>query len=378
MTGQRTYIIAGGGTGGHLYPALAAAEQLGRLVPRAKIVFACSSREIDRRILDPMPYGVVSQPVRPLPRGPRGWPAFLKAWVASSLQARQMVRDLRPAAVLGTGGFAAAPLVKAAASRGIATALLNPDAVPGKANLFLARRADVIFTQFPATLSAFPAGVRGKVRCVGCPVAERFLTATRALAVERFALRGDRATLLVLGGSLGAASINDVLAALAADMTALAEAWQVLHITGPTKDQSPVGAGKQRDSGGDGATGPHAVRLEYCHQMELAYAAADLVLCRAGAATVAELAATATPAVFLPYPYHKDQHQKLNAAPLAEAGAAVILQDRISAAANAEMLRRELIPLMQDSRRLAGMKRSARALCRPRAAADVAAWLAER
>ncbi|HUU58923.1 MAG TPA: glycosyltransferase, partial [Phycisphaerae bacterium] len=99
------YIFAGGGTGGHLYPGLAVAEQLERLDRGAQVVFACSNRPIDRRILDPLDYPVVPQPVRPLPRNPKGWIGFLKAWRRSGAQAGEMIADLEPAAVLGLGGF---------------------------------------------------------------------------------------------------------------------------------------------------------------------------------------------------------------------------------------------------------------------------------
>lgn len=364
------YIFAGGGTGGHLYPALAVAEELMRLQGEARIAFACSNRAIDRRVLDVLPYAIVPQPVRPLPHGARGWGGFLRAWAASKLQARQMVRDLKPAAVLGMGGFAAAPVVEAAASRRIPTAMLNPDAVPGKANKHLARRVDAIFTQFPQTTETFPPAARGKVHCVGCPVARRFLEASREEALRHFGLRGDRRTLVVLGGSQGAGSINQALAALAADLSAVAENWQILHITGAEKGSGTFSAAEK-------VPDPFSVKLEYCHEMHLAYAGADLALCRGGAATIAELDATATPAVILPYPYHKDQQQRLNAGGLVAAGSAVLVEDKIDPAANAASLRQSLLPLMADASKLDEMKAKARQSARTQAAAEVARWLIE-
>ena len=361
-----TYIFAGGGTGGHLYPGLAVAEELLRLRTDAKIVLACSNRAIDRRILEPLPYAVVPQPVRPMPRGPKGWGAFLAGWARSSAQARRMIRDLRPAAVLGLGGFAAAPIVRHAARRNVPAALLNPDAVPGRANRLLARHAEAIFTQFASAAEGFPPGSRRKVRCVGCPVARRFSTARRDEALRHFGLRQDRRTLLVLGGSLGAATINEAVAAMADDLDELAETWQVLHVTGPEKVEAA--RGRQRRI--------HVAALEYCERMDLAYAAADLTVCRSGAAGVAELAATATPAVLMPYPYHRDRQQHLNAAALVDAGAAVVVQDRIDAACNAEALRAALMPLLRESSRLEAMRRGAKGVARPDAAQTVAAWLA--
>jgi len=366
---SETYIFAGGGTGGHLYPGLAVADEMTRLRPDAKIVFACSSREIDRRILDPLPYAVVPQPIRPLPRRPGDLTGFLRAWRASGRLARELVCDLKPAAVLGLGGFAGAPVVKRAAKVGIRTAMLNPDAVPGKANAYLATRADAIFTQFESTADAFTPGVRGKVRCVGCPIRGSFLAAGRDEAVAHFGLDAHRKTLLVLGGSLGAESVNQAFALLAGRMDELAETWQVIHITG---------AAKGSEDGGDTQAGQPAIGIrtvEYCDRMDLAYAAADVALCRAGASTVGEVSATGTPAVFLPYPWHKDQHQKLNAADLVHTGAAMVIEDTKDPAANADALAEQFLPILRTPARLAEMTQASAAAAKPDAARQVAEWL---
>ena len=247
------------------------------------------------------------------------------------------------------------------------SALLNPDAVPGKANQYLARKVQAIFTQFPSTGACFPPAVQSKVRAVGCPIRSDLLQVRREQAVAEFQLRPDRKTLLVLGGSLGAASINGAVAALAADLAALGQEWQLLHITGPASGTDPAAAA------GDG--GMSARRLEYCHRMDLAYAAADLAICRSGAVTVAELAAVGLPSVLLPYPWHRDQQQKLNAAELASAGAAILCEDAKEPRANADRLRQVLLPLMRDPAKLAAMRQSAQKVGRPNAAAQVAGWL---
>ena len=364
------YIFCGGGTGGHLYPGLAVAAELAALRPAARIVFACSNRAIDRKILDPQPWAVVPQPVRPLPGGIGQVLPFLRAWLASGRLARDLVGDLAPAGVLGLGGFAAAPVVGCAARAGGRTALLNPDAVPGKANRYLARRVDVIFTQFESTGGSFRPAVREKVRCVGCPTRGELSDGNRPEAVRHFGIDPDRRTLLVLGGSLGAESINGAVGVLAGEMSDLAETWQVIHVTGPAKGAA---AGGPRPSG----AGPATSTCEYCERMDLAFAAADIVLCRAGASTVGEVTATGTPAVFLPYPWHRDQHQRLNAAGLAEAGAAIVIDDARSAAANAAVLAERLLPILRDPARLAAMAGAAAGLARPHAARDVAGWLAD-
>ena len=365
------FIFAGGGTGGHLYPGLAVAEELVRQRPGAGIVFACSYRQIDRQILDAAPYAVVGQPIRPAPRIGGLW-KFLTSYVASSRQARDMIADLKPSAVLGLGGFAAVPLVRAARDAGVPAGFLNPDAVPGKANRFLARAADAIFGQFDSTAAHFPPGVRAKFRATGCPIRKEFGDTDRAAAIAELGLRSDRKTLLVCGGSLGAQSINGAVAAMVHDLDTLAERWQLLHVTGSGK------------GGAAGAAGDLSAKtlmpvrtMEYCKRMDLAYAAADLALCRAGASTIAELCAVGRPAIILPYPYHRDQHQRLNALAMVQAGAAEIVPDRIDPQINAEALREKLVPLMKDDARLETMRRASAGLGKPSAAAEVARWMAE-
>jgi UDP-N-acetylglucosamine--N-acetylmuramyl-(pentapeptide) pyrophosphoryl-undecaprenol N-acetylglucosamine transferase len=275
-----------------------------------------------------------------------------------------MVADLKPAAVLGLGGFAAAPLVRQARRAGVRCGLLNPDVVPGLANKNLATRVEAIFTQFAGSASRFGRHAQARIRCVGCPVRRHLREADRDEALRAFGLRSDRKVLLVLGGSQGAASINAAVEALAGDLAGVAETWQILHITG---SDSPAA---RRPSG------PLAsARVPYCRRMDRAYAAADLALSRGGASTIAELAATGTPAVILPYPYHRDQHQRLNAAALVEAGAGMVCDDRKDPGANAAALRESLLPLLRDEARLADLRAAAARLAETDAAGEVAQWL---
>ncbi len=357
------YIFAGGGTGGHLYPGLAVAEELKRLDGDAKIVFACSDRAIDRKILDPLDYAVVTQAVKAMPRDPLGWGSFAHGWAKARKQAKAMVRDLKPTAVLGLGGFAAAPVVREAARAHVRVGMLSPDAVVGKANRYLARHVDAIFTQFVMTAESYPAWLRPIIHRVGCPIRRDIFSGDRAEGLRHFNLRPDRKTLLVYGGSLGATSINEAVAALAGELSALAGRWQLLWFCGPDK-------GKEADFGD-----MHAVVSDYCHRMDLAYAVADCVLCRSGASTVAELAVTGKPSVLMPYPHHSDRQQWFNAAGLVEAGAAMTCEDTGKAEQNAENLRHTLLPLLRDLPGLASMAEATRVMARPDAGREVANWL---
>jgi UDP-N-acetylglucosamine--N-acetylmuramyl-(pentapeptide) pyrophosphoryl-undecaprenol N-acetylglucosamine transferase len=363
------YIFAGGGTGGHLYPGLAVADELQRLHRNARIVFACSNREIDRRVLDVTPHAVVPQPVVPVPRSSRGWGRFLVAWRASRRLARDMLADLQPRAVLGLGGFAAGPLVKEARRQRTPAALVNQDAVPGLANRFLAGRVDAIFTQFDTTENRFAARHRGKIRCVGCPVRHGFGLAERAESMEHFGLDPARRTLLVFGGSLLAESIVRASIELAPSLAPIADGWQVLALTRDELADEVLAATE--------AVGLPAIALPYCRRMDLAYEAADVAVTRCGAGTAAELAITATPAVVFPYPYHRDQHQRLNAAELVDAGAAIVIDDAIDPAVNGAALQEQLIPLLRNPGRLEEMRSAAEDCAKPHAARTIAEWLIE-
>lgn len=359
------YIFAGGGTGGHLFPALAVADELTRFKPDCRIVFACSDRDIDRRVLSATPYAFIVQQIRSMPRGLRGWGDFVFAYHAGRRLADTLIKDLRPAAVFGLGAFAAVPVTQAAAGAGVRTALMSIDATPGFANRRLARKVDVIFTQFEQTSDAF-GRFASKVKPVGCPVRKGLISGDIEQAMDVFGLRPELKTLLIMAGSLGAESINQAVASIGPDLDGLADEWQILHVSGPGKFEQVAQAN-------NGAI--HRSVMEFCERMDLAYSAADLVLCRAGAATVGELAAVGAPAVLMPYPYHRDRQQVRNAAEMVSAGAAVLVDDAADPAANADALRATLLEIMRHKERLDAMRASAKGLSRPGAAERIAHWL---
>lgn len=370
-----TFIFAGGGTGGHLYPALAVAQVLRQSRPDARIIFACSDRDIDRRILGPSGYEMIPQPVKPMPRSLRGWGAFAKGLLAGRKLARELLGRHRPAAVFGLGGFAAFPLVRAARAAGIPQCLLSIDAVAGVANRSLAKYVDVIFTQYQRTAADYGRH-GGKARQVGCPVRPVLLNGDIEEARRLWGLRSDRKTLVIVPGSLGAATINDAVVQLKSELDGLAGQWQLLHVTGPGK-AAAMGQGTpdlRRGLENSGA-GIRATVLEFCDRMDLAYTAADLVLCRAGASTIGELCALGKPAVLMPYPFHRDQHQRHNAQEMVAAGAAELVTDVKDAAGNAQALRTSLLAIMADPARLDRMRQAAANLARPDAAGKIADWL---
>lgn len=364
---RNIYIFAGGGTGGHLYPGLSVAQQLKRQDPDSLAVFACSNRPIDQQVLGEYEHVIVPQVVKPVTKSPLKIPGFLHAWVKSLSQAKRLIADLKPRAVVGLGGFAAGPIVKIAADRKIPSALLNPDIIPGKANRYLAGKVDAIFTQFESTSQCFTPQIRSKVQLTGCPVRPELLEGTKARACEEFGLVPGRKTLLVFGGSTLAESISDAMSELAADFDHLAETWQILIATGTKKFNSVSRAFNARPV--------HTVVLEYCSKMDLAYAAADLAICRGGAGTVAELSATATPAIILPYPHHADRQQYKNSEDGQNQGRFIVLDDRSNPALNAQSLRGELFELLENADKLEAMKQRATGSAQAGAAREIASWM---
>jgi UDP-N-acetylglucosamine--N-acetylmuramyl-(pentapeptide) pyrophosphoryl-undecaprenol N-acetylglucosamine transferase len=355
------FVFAGGGTGGHLYPSLAIIRELRQLAPAAAISFFCTDRPIDRKILDGAGIEAVPQAVRPFSTKPWRWPAFLFAWQRAIARCTRAFRERRPSVVVGAGGYGSDPPVRAAMKLGIPTAILNPDFVPGKANIRLGPKVARIFAQWDGTRKYFEGAVG--FRTSGCPIRPEFASARREQGIARFNLDPARRTLLVTGASQGARTINDTLIALAPEL-AKSQNWQILHLTGPADAVRVEAAYRQ--------AGLRGSVLAYTDQMPEAMAAADFAVSRAGASTLAELTAVGLPSVLLPYPYHKDQHQRHNAEVLAQAGAAAILDDHIDTAANTGALRPILTAIMGEPAKLDRMKAAARSLGKPDAARDIA------
>jgi len=347
---ELVFAFAGGGTGGHIYPALAIAEALRERVSNCRFLFFCTQRRVDARILGRCEFEIIRQPLQNLSKVPWRWPAFLGGWVSAKRLVRERISVRSPAFMLGTGGLASVPSILEASRAGIPTAILNPDAKPGKANRFLASRVRVVFAQWEATKAFLTAR---RLAVVGCPIRSAFRNASRACGIQAFALSPRKKTLLVTGASQGAQSVNDALIAIA-DRLAAKKDWQVLHLTGD--------ADESRTQKAYTAAGVSARVLAFTDRMADAMAAADLVISRAGASTLAEITAVGRPSILLPYPYHKDQHQLENARCLADASAAQILPDEISPQKNGPSLWTRLEPLMADDVMRASMANASRRL----------------
>lgn len=352
----RAVLFGGGGTGGHIFPGIAIAERLESMNPSRKVVcvFAVSQRPLDAQILRDADRRCSIIPAQPLSLRPRGLFRFVASWGKSVRAARELIRELRlecPGGidVMAMGGFVAGPVVQAARVERAPVSLVNLDAVPGRANRWIAGRSARIFSTVAVPQGSLP----GKHAVMVVPPIVR--AAARApgdasVCRAQLGLDPHRRTLVVTGASQGAKSINSFMIAFAKAYGAVLKegGWQIVHQTG--KGES------QRVSQGYDQAGVPALVREFFDGMGAVWGAGDVGVSRSGAGSVAEVWASAVPTVFLPYPYHKDQHQKFNALPVAESGAAVIAEDRIDPQANLTAVGPTLLDLVQNESHRAAMK----------------------
>jgi UDP-N-acetylglucosamine--N-acetylmuramyl-(pentapeptide) pyrophosphoryl-undecaprenol N-acetylglucosamine transferase len=314
-------------------------------------------------------YELISQPVQGFSINPGRWPGFLVNWRKSVKKATKLILENRPAAVLGLGGYAAGPAVVAGRRAGVPTAMLNPDLIPGRANRFITKHVDAVFCQWVESDRFFPESVERLA--LGCPIRSEFRRARREEGIAEFGLDPNRRTLLVTGASQGARNVNMAVPIAAANLDHHANRWQILHLTGEDKKTATQEAYTQISSA------IPASCIGFTHRMADALAAADLVVSRAGASTLAELTALGRASILLPYPYHRDQHQLKNAQHLAAAGGARIVEDTREPNSTGRALAAVLNELLGSTQTIAAMSKAAAELGRPDAAKEIAVALCE-
>lgn len=340
MTGPRSVLLAGGGTAGHVSPLLALADCLRRRDPEVRVAALGTAAGLEARLVPERGYELLEVPKVPFPRRPSGDLLRLPANLGRAVSAaEEAIESTGAEVVVGFGGYVATPAYLAARRREVPVVVHEQNARPGLANRLGARFAASVAVTFPGT------PLRGAT-VTGMPLRREIATldraASRAEARERFGL-ADAPTVLVFGGSLGAQRLNDAFAEAAADVSAAGV--QVLHVTGAGKEIDPV------------TTGAPYVVLPYCDRMDLAYAAADLVVARSGANTVCELSAVGLPAFYVPLPVGNGE-QRLNAAAVVEAGGGALVDDH---AVDAAWVRSAVVPLALDPARLTAMSAAAAA-----------------
>lgn len=356
------FVFVGGGTGGHLYPALAIIEQLKEIAPSVKTHIVCSQRRIDAAILESEHADYSTIPATSPSGGLRGVIRFVKNWGPSVRQLRKVIKEFKATCdqvtVVSMGGFVSAPSAMASRAEKCDLILINLDAVPGKANRWIAKRANKAFTA--ARVEGFSKWIQTR------PIVREFSDRRdRQRAYSEFGLDSDKHTILVTGGSQGAQSVNRFMVEFAQSHTDAFKDWQILHQVGGGGDGETVALGYRE-------AGVSAVVVEYIEEMGAALEAANLAVGRCGAGTVAECWAASVPGIFFPYPYHKDEHQKHNAQVLVDAGVAIVCDDKIDAKLNVKKHASTLSDLLTDHDRLVEMNAAYQSL----GSADGAAFIA--
>src|SRR5579863_4067727 len=347
-------ILAGGGTGGHVIPALAIANQLKKSYG-AEALFIGTARGIENRLVPAAGFPLQLVRVGAL----KNVSLTTRLKTAFDLpravwDAGRMINHFAPDVVIGVGGYASGPAMLAALVKHIPTLAFEPNVVPGFANRAVARFVSAAAVHFEETAKYFR-----HAEVTGVPVRQAFFEIADLAPNKK---RGGPPTVLVFGGSQGAHAINDAMIRCLPVLLREAPGIHIIHQTGERDYNDALAAYK--------SLGESAEVFKFIEDMPAAFARADLVVCRSGASTVAEIAAAGKPAVFVPFPRAADDHQRVNAEALARAGAAVVVEE---SKLEGVWLAETIAVLLQDSQKLQRMGRAARELAHPNAAHDIAA-----
>lgn len=351
-------IIAGGGTGGHVFPALAVARELRKMLPGARVTFVGTVRGIESKIIPREGYdlrfirseGLVGKDLLNTTR------ALLKIPL-SIMDSLGILKDIEPELVIGVGGYSSGPVLLCAKLMGIPTIIHEQNTVPGFANKVLGKFVDTVAVTYHESIKYFP---QDRVFLTGNPVREEVLNGDREKGYKTFGLDRDLFTIFVFGGSLGASNINEAIGEALTYLEPLKEKIQFLHQTGEKDLDSMKKQYSSREFKG--------TVIPFAYQMADAYSVADLVISRAGATTLAELTACGKAAILVPFPYSAGNHQEVNARKLWDMGAAQLLLDR-------ELDGKKLFDMIkfmiEDPDALSEMERISRSLGDRRAASKV-------
>ena len=348
-------IIAGGGTGGHLFPGIAIAEEFLKRDPANRVLFIGTKRGLEQRILGSLGYPLETLKVEGLKgRGPLKVASSLAKIPGSLRDSFRILRAFGPDLVVGVGGYASGPAVLAARIAGIPTAIAEQNAFPGLTNRILGRFVHRIFVSFQESSRWFPAG---KTLLTGNPI-----RASLAAGRERDREHGAEApfTLLIFGGSQGAHAINRVVMEALAGLEAVRDRIRFIHQTGEQDRDMLARAYREK--------GFAAEVTAFITDMAAAYGAADLLICRAGATSIAEITAGGKASLLIPFPFAVNDHQTKNAELLARAGAAELIPEK---GLEGQMLAARIERLMSHREEIGCMEKAAASLGNTRAAADI-------
>lgn len=358
-------VIAAGGTGGHIFPGLALADAIKRVEPATDVGFVGTERGLEKTLIPRAGYPL--QYVDMVPFSGSGKVKLPFALMKAALQSRKLLKEGKADVAVGMGGYASIPLIVGARLAGVPSLIHESGAIAGRANRVAAMLTKNVALAFDEAAPVF----KGKARTVGMPLNSQIAgfdrAALRAGARAAFGVPEGVTLLLVSGGSQGSVRLNDAAVALAGRWKDRDDVRIVLKAG--TNNAETVAAALAAN-GGDRVT----ELVAFFERMENAYAAADLMLSRAGAGTVAELAAVGLPSILVPYPYAPDDHQAVNASVLTKVGAALMVRDE---EATGDKLAPMIEELLDDAGKLAEMARATAKVARPHAAEELAAWVLE-
>ena len=361
-------VLTGGGTGGHIYPALAVAEQLKNDGDVEAILYIGAKGHLEEKLAKERNLDFLGLSVSGLPRGlsPKllSWPFET---FGALVEAINVVGRFKPTAVLGTGGYASAPPLAAAIALHVPFIVHEPDSFPGKVNKLFAPFAALCSLGMELAKERLPCDA-AKIRFNGNPIRSSFFkTVSRKQAANQFKLNANLPTLLITGGSQGAQAINQSLKEALPRLLSAEPPIQILHQVGEKNFES-----FKSELDPSWLNHDRYKLLPYIDDLSIAYALADVALCRAGAMTIAELTAMHMPAIFIPYPFAAQNHQMHNGRFMESRGCAIVLpQDAL----NADQIVETVLGLLHNQEKLSLMQHAAEELAKPNAATDIAKQL---
>ena len=340
MKKQLNILISGGGTGGHIFPALSIANGIKERRPDANILFVGAENRMEMEKVPAAGYKIVGLPVSGFDRKHLLRNVKVVARLLKSMHlAKKILRDFKPDIAIGVGGYASGPMLKEAQKKGIPTLIQEQNSYAGVTNKLLAQKANAICVAYEGMERFFPAD---KILVTGNPVRQNILncTLTPQQARQKFGLDPDRRTILVVGGSLGARTVNNCIAAALDTIKADSEV-QLIWQTGTIYDEQARATMQEKQPG-------NVVQQAFVSNMDEAYRAADLVVSRAGASSISELQLLGKASLLVPSPNVAEDHQTKNAMALVDHGAAVMVRD----AEAADKLMPEALALVKDDAKL--------------------------
>lgn len=347
-------IIAGGGTGGHLFPGIALAESLIEKYPEAQIIFVGTPKGLEAKVIPKTGYQLNFISVRGfVGKSLNEKVKSLMSLLKSMFESKNIVDSFSPDIVFGVGGYASFPIVLTASLKKIPTIILEQNTVPGLANKLLSKIVSAVAITYPETMEYFQ---REKTYLTGTPIRMRILEGDKQKAKKLFNIEEGRITILILGGSLGARKINKAMTEGLSYLLPFKNKIQIIHQTGESDYNWVSNEYKNLTF--------RATVLPFIYDMVEAYSVADLVISRAGASTVAELTAIGKASILIPYPYAAYNHQEMNARRLLSRGACELILDR---ELNGEVLAKKINKILTNPEIMKEMEMASRAFGKPHA-----------